>query len=57
MLKGEKGLALGIALAQANAAQAVVANDAAPAGIVQIETRHFLLRPNWAASSEATLKP
>ncbi len=42
LLKGDEGLALGVALAEANAAQAVVADDAAPAGIVEIEHQALL---------------
>ena len=42
LLESNKGLALGVALAEANAAQAVVADDAAPASIVEVENQAFL---------------
>ena len=42
LLEGHEGLALGVALPQADAAQAIVADDAAPAGVVQIEDQALL---------------
>ena len=48
VLEGEKGLALAVALAEADAAQAVVADHAAPEGVVEIEHEALLASSPFA---------
>ena len=57
-LEGEERLALAVALAEADAAQAVVADHAAPERVVEIQHEALLRQvPSAPPASEATLKP